>query len=153
MNMLLAGNWLGGLSRDRKGVAAVEFSIIGLLMVTLMLAAYDFGNAAQQQVQLQQAVRAGGAYAAAYPTDPTGIAGAVSNALPSGWTLSSSPAVACKCLDSSTGATSSTPCTAPNCTTDAKIITITATMPYVSISTLFSGVIPSNTAAYVYRCQ
>lgn len=151
MHMPLFRTWLHRFSRDQRGVAAVEFAIIGLFMITLMLAAYDFGNAAQQQVELQQAVRAGGAYAAAYPTDPTGIANAVKNTLPIGWKLSSAPSVVCQCLNSSTGATSATVCTAPSCTTDAKIITITATMPYTAF--WFTNFIPSNTATDVIRYQ
>jgi Flp pilus assembly protein TadG len=138
---------------DRRGVAALEFAIIALVLVTLVLGAFDFGNAAQQQVQLQEAVRAGGAYAATYPTDPTGIQNVVTNSLPTGWQLSSSPTVSCSCLDSSTGATSSTICTAPNCSTDAKIITITATMPYTTLTSLFARAIVANTATYVVRYQ
>jgi hypothetical protein len=33
------------------------------------------------------------------------------------------------------------------------MITITATMPYTSLTTLFAGVIPANTARYVVRYQ
>jgi Flp pilus assembly protein TadG len=153
MSTILIRTGLRPLSRDRRGVAAVEFSLIALFLITLMLAAYDFGNAEQEHVQLQQAVRAGGAYAAAYPTDPTGIATAVTSALPTGWSLTAPPSIVCKCLDSSTGATTTTVCTTPNCATDAKIISISATLPTASISGLFNGFIPATTANYVVRYQ
>jgi hypothetical protein len=141
---------LHGLARDRRGVVAIEFAIISLVLGTLTLGAFDLGNAAQQQIQLQAAVRAGGAYAATYPTDPAGIQNAVTNALPTGWTLSSPPVVACSCLSSSTGSTSSTICTAPNCSTDAKIITIQAQMAYASLTGLLANQIA---ATYVVRYQ
>ena len=44
---------LTDLWRDRCGVSAIEFAIIGSLLATLMLGAYDLGNAAQQEIQLQ----------------------------------------------------------------------------------------------------
>lgn len=145
--------------RDRRGVAALEFSVIALFMVTLMLAAYDLGNAAQEQIQLQQAVRAGGQYAMSFPTDTAGIQSAVTNALPNGWNLSSAPAIACYCLNPGTGgtsalgscsATSLQTCTGANI---GKMVSITATMPYTSLTVLFANAIPNNTATYVARFQ
>src|SRR4051794_2502529 len=106
---IATGNRLRRLARDRRGVAALEFTIIATLMLTMMLAAFDFGNAAQQQVQLQQVVRAGGAYAARYPTDASGIQGAVTAALPAGWTLTAPPSVTCGCLPAG-GGLSTTSC-------------------------------------------
>jgi Flp pilus assembly protein TadG len=56
-------------------------------MVALLLSVYDLGNAVQQQLQLQQALRAGGIYALAFPTQTggkgnEGIVEAVEQALP-----------------------------------------------------------------------
>jgi Flp pilus assembly protein TadG len=138
------------LQHDRRGVAALEFSIIGLLMVTFMLAAYDLGNAAQQQVALQQAVRTGGQYALSYPTNPTGVRTAVLRALPASWTLSDPggvPSVTCTCA----GATVS--CSSPGNCTPPFLVTITATMPYQALTPLFAAAIPFNRATYVTRIQ
>lgn len=140
------------LLHDRKGVAALEFSVIASFMITLMMGAYELGNAAQQQVALQSAVRAGAAYAATHPTDTTGIITVVTNALP-GWTFSAGPSIACGCLNTATGATSTTPCSAPVCTTDAKTVTVSASTAYASLTSLFANAIPSNTASYVVRFQ
>jgi Flp pilus assembly protein TadG len=154
---MLAMVWrhLRRLERDRAGVSAVEFAIVASIMVALVLAAFDFGNAAQTQIRLQQAVRAAGAYAVTCPTDTAGIQTAVTNALPSGWALSSAPGVTCSCLNPGTNATSATVCTAPNCVApaDAKIIKITATMPYTGLASPFFSALASNTASYVVRYQ
>jgi Flp pilus assembly protein TadG len=148
------------LRRDRRGVSAIEFAIIASIMVTLLLGAYDLGNAAMRQIQLQQAVRLGGVYAMLRPTDVPGIRAAVASVLPAGWTLTNPggvAAVACSCLDPSAGGTAAlagcTPanfdtCTAPS---TATVISITATMAYTTLTPLFAAAIPSNTATYVTR--
>jgi hypothetical protein len=151
---------LNCLRCDRRGVSAIEFAIIASIMVTLLLGAYDLGNAAMRQIQLQQAVRLGGAYAMDRPTDVTGIRTAVASVLPTGWVLTNPggvAAVTCSCLDPSAGGTAALAgctaadfdtCTAPN---TATIISITATMAYTTLTPLFAAAIPNNTATYVTR--
>ena len=146
---------------DRRGVAAIEFAMIGSLTAILVLGAYDFGNAAQQQIQLQEAVRSGGAYAMNHATDVAGIQGVVTNALPSGWTLTNPggvATVACSCLDPNTGAlTSLGVCSSANFDTCASgsgiIVSITATMAYTSVDPVFAAAIPQLSATYVTRFQ
>ena len=140
------------LRRDRRGVSAIEFAFIAPVMIMLMLGAFDFGNAAQQQIQLQQAVRAGGAYAISRPTDLAGIQEAVSAGLPDRWKLSGSVTTTCSCSD---GSLSAGTCDAPGlggCSANsAKTISITATLAYAP---LFFTAIPTNpTATYVVRFQ
>jgi len=150
MMALIAIRLRRAISRDRRGVAAVEFAIIALVMVTLMLGAYDFGNAAQEQIALQAAVQAGGDFAQRYPTFPTQIQAAVTAALPAGYTLSAAPTVTCTCGAAATAYT----CTAPPSTcVPPMLISVTATMPYVSIDPLFAAALPNNTASYVVRFQ
>ena len=143
------------IGADTSGVAALEFSMIAMLMISLLLGAFDLGNAAQQQIRLHQAVRAGTAYGATFPTDAAGIQAKVLAALPAGWTLSAPPVVACSCLNPSTNASSSTPCGVPTCVAPAtgKLLSVTATMPYTSLTPLFAGAIPNNTASHVIRYQ
>jgi Flp pilus assembly protein TadG len=155
-------NPLRRLQRDRRGVSAIEFAVIAPIMATLMLGAYDFGNAAQQQIDLQEAVRAGGAYALNHPTDVSGIQTIVTNSLPNGWTLTNQgavAAVACSCLNPTNGATTALAgctatnlanCTAPNA---GIMVSITATMAYTAIDRLFAAAIPNNSATYVTRVQ
>jgi Flp pilus assembly protein TadG len=62
------------LRRNASGIAAAEFALIAPVMVTLLLSTYDVGNAVQQQLQLQQALRAAGQYAMSFPTQTGGLA-------------------------------------------------------------------------------
>jgi hypothetical protein len=153
-------NTLGRLRRDQRGVSALEFAIMAPITLTLMLGAYDFGNAAQQQIDLQEAVRSGGAYALNHPTDVSGIQSIVQNSLPTGWTLTNTggvAAVACSCLNPTDGSvTSLSECNAINfatCTTPITgiVVSITATIAYNAIDPLFTAAIPNNSATYVTR--
>ena len=153
-------NAFGRVRCDRRGVAALEFAVVAAIMVTLMLGAYDLGNAAQRQIGLQEAVRAGGAYALNHPTDVTGIRTMVTNALPAGWTLTNSggvAAVACSCLNTTAGTTTGLggcttanfdTCTAPN---GGMLVSITATMAYTALTPFLAAAIPNNSATYVTR--
>ena len=147
------------LCRDRRGVSALEFAIVAPVMAMLLFGAYDFSNAAQQQIQLQEAVRAGGAYAISRPTDVTGIQNAVAGALPGGRQLVGGvAAVSCSCMDPGSGALSALPgCLATDldsCSaTSAKAISITATTTYTALTPLFAAAIPDNSATYVVRFQ
>ena len=137
------------LRRDQRGVAALEFVVIGGIMVTVMLAAYDFGNAAQEQIALQQAVKAGAQYAQYFPAATSNdIQNEVTSALPNGWTLSSAPAVACSC--NGTAYTCGSP---PSSCPLPVTVAVTATMSYTSLTSLFAGAIPNNTASYEVRIQ
>ena len=152
---------LTNLPSDRRGVAAIEFAMIGSLAAVLVLGAYDFGNAAQQQIQLQEAVRSGGAYAMNHATDVSGIQSVVTSALPSGWTLTNTggvATVACSCLNPSTGnVTSLAGCSPTNFDTCASgsgvMVSITATMAYTSVDPVFAAAIPQLSATYVTRFQ
>lgn len=143
------------LGRDRRGVSAVEFAIVAPMMVILMLGAYDLGNAAQQQIALQEAVRAGGEYAQYFPTNPAGIQTAILNALPSGWVLTNpggSPVVSCSCTG--TNGTETFDCSTPpsDCSTSSPmLVSITATMAYSAIDPVFAAALPNTTATYVVR--
>lgn len=139
------------LRRDRRGVSALEFAVIAPVMVTVMLAAFDFGNAAQQQIALQEAVRSGAAYAQYFPTDKVGIRGAVTGAMPDGWSLSDVPVVSCTCNGGAAFSCDNPPANCP----PPLMLTISATMPYTPISALFPTLNGSSviTANYVVRVQ
>ena len=82
----------------------MEFALIAPILVVAAFATFDLGNAAQQQIELQEAVRAGAVYASSFPTDPTGIAAAVKNAVPASWTdvtVTVSDLVACSGISTS----------------------------------------------------
>jgi Flp pilus assembly protein TadG len=137
-------------------VSAIEFAIIAPIMLTLMLGAYDFGNAAQEQSALQQAVADAGAYAMSNPTNFTGMTTAVTNAFPS-----ATPSLQCGCINPSTGVIVSSQflCTVANITANCtghntgKLIYIAATAPYTHVGSMFSSAIANNAAKYVVRFQ
>jgi Flp pilus assembly protein TadG len=137
--------------RDQRGVSAIEFAIIAPIAATVMLAAFDLGNAAQQQIALREAVRTGGQYAIHFPTNPSDIQAAVTSALPSGWTLSNPggvPVVTCQCGTYGTY----NDCSAPPATcTDPMLLTITATMAYAALEPWVTTAIPNLSASYVVR--
>jgi Flp pilus assembly protein TadG len=92
---------VGTTRTDQRGVAALEFALIASALLILLLGGYDIGNAIQQRMLLQQALRAGGQYAMSFPTqtDPSGSVGtdsgivqAINQALPANW-LSQEPTV------------------------------------------------------------
>ncbi len=66
--------------RDRQGIATVEFALVGSVLVTLMLGAYQIGNGIQEITQMQQALFAGAVYAVSYPTQ-TGAAGSANDGI------------------------------------------------------------------------
>src|SRR6202051_2231434 len=103
------GNRLRLFWCDRRAVSAIEFAMIAPIVVMLMLGAYDLGNAAQQQIALQEAVRTGGQYAIHFPTTPTGVWTAVTSAMPSGWQLTNTGSypndIACSCTNSTNSTT------------------------------------------------
>jgi Flp pilus assembly protein TadG len=137
---------------DRRGVSAIEFAIIAPVMLTLMLHVYDLGNAAQQQITLQEAVRAGGQYALHYPptstTAVTAVQTAVTGALPAGWSLSNAASITCSCSAISYSCTSlPSPCTSPF------VVAITATKSYTALEPTVAAAIPNLTATYVTRIR
>jgi len=136
--------------RDQRGVAAIEFLLIASVLFTLLLVAAGFGNVAHRQIAIQSAVRAGGEYARFFPTDSTGIQNAVTDALPSGWTLSAKPTVTCSCAGAATscsGIATGTTCNAPF------LVNISASMPASSITTPIWSRSFNNSASYEVRIQ
>jgi Flp pilus assembly protein TadG len=137
--------------RDRRGVAALEFMIMGPVLVILVFAGFQFGDVIQKQIALQQAVKSGGEYARYFPTAEAGIKSTITNALPPGFTLSSgSPTVACFCngaLLSCTSIGTGTTCTPP------LLVNVQATMPASVLNLIiWSATIP-NVASYEVRVQ
>lgn len=142
--------------RDRRGIVALEFALIGGMLVMVMLAVWDIGNAAQQTIRLHEALHAAGQYALSFPTDQTGIRRAVTNALPSGWTnvTVSGPAYSCTCWSSS-GSSADPSGTAPACScpdglTVEEFLQIGASRP---LAPLLIQTLSAASASYVVRFQ
>jgi len=133
------------LLRHRRGISAVEFALIAPVLGVILFAMIDVGGAAFQYIELVQALSAGSAYAINHSSDTSGIQGAVSAALPSGWTNVTVGAPLYFCMSSANscssppagGATSpiaaSTCCPSGTCTSSGQAIYLTASRPNSSI--------------------
>jgi len=137
--------------RDRRGVSAMEFGLLAPVLFTALLATFELGNAAQQQIKLQEALRAGGQHAITYPDDGIGIRATVTNALPAGWSnvTVSTPTTSCTCW-SSTGTAS---CSGSGNACSAgyvveRFMTLSGSATYTG-----SFVSPTISASYVLRYQ
>jgi Flp pilus assembly protein TadG len=138
------------LLRDQRGTAALEFMLIALGLITLVFAVAGFGDVTQRQIAIQSAVRSGGEYARFFPTDETGIRSAITNALPSGWTLSGAPTVTCSCAGITTscsGIATGTTCNPPF------LVIVSASMPASAITTPLWSRSFNNSASYEVRVQ
>jgi Flp pilus assembly protein TadG len=65
------------LGESEEGVAAIELAAICAVLATLAVGMFEFATAIHQNVQLQQAARAGVEYAMKFPSDVAGIEQAV----------------------------------------------------------------------------
>ncbi len=140
------------VAADRRGISALEFGLIGGLLATLLLGAWDIGNAAQQQIRLHEALRAAAEYARSFPTDTTGITSAVSGALPGGWTDASvaAPVASCACWNASSGSSASSTCTCPTGETLERFLTLGVSRPFSAM--LFRS-LTLVSSSYVLRYQ
>lgn len=140
------------LARDRRGVSALEFGLIAGVLATILLSVWDIGNAMQQEIRLEQALRAAAQYAQSFPTDTAGITAAVTNAVPAGWSDVSvaAPSSACYCASSGSAAVASPGCTCPSGETLERFLTLGASRPY-SAALLTS--ITTLSGTYVLRYQ
>ena len=140
--------WIGALTRDRRGVSAVEFGLAAPVFLAALSPVIDLGLAFSQQIRVNQAVEAGAAYAAVNPYNSgtswsSGVLSAITNAT----TLSVSPTVGsqtCGCPNSTNTAivthdTASTCGTAnggtacSDGTQPGYYVTISATATYTSV--------------------
>ncbi|WP_458197216.1 TadE/TadG family type IV pilus assembly protein [Bradyrhizobium sp. UFLA05-153] len=137
--------------RDQRGAAALEFIIVAVfVLVPLLFAVVEVGDVTQRQTAIQSAVRAGGEYARFFPTDSNGIQNTVTNALPSGLSLSGTPTVACSCAGTATSC--SAIATGTTCNTPF-LIQISASMPASSIITPWWSQSFSNRVSYEVRVK
>lgn len=135
---------------DRRGAVAVEFAFIVPMVATMLMGLYDIGYAVQQRLMLQQAVRAGGQFALAFPTLPVSIMQAVQKALPPEWTdVTVSVPALCGCP----AAPPSSDC-APGCElgeTSETFVTLTVSRPFGAL--MLATILPRSTASYVVQVQ
>lgn len=133
-----------------RGTAAIEFAIVGSVLVTLLLAGVDLGMAFYSDMQVETSAQSGAEYAAVHGFDATAITSAVTHATSaSGIDASPAPFQFCGCVSASavTGATCGTVC--PDGMTAGSYVTVTAArsystlIPYPSLPASFTQVATS----------
>lgn len=131
-------------TRSQSGAAVIEFVIVAPVLLLLMFGLFDIGNAIQQKIWLEQAVRAGGMIALSGSATTTEIENAVQAASWSNVSASASKPTK-YCPDGST------PPTGGTCFPDPTYqrVTITASVPF----NWFVVPITSLGASYVEQVQ
>jgi Flp pilus assembly protein TadG len=134
-------SWIGALTRDRRGVSAVEFGLAAPVFLAALSPVIDLGLAFSQQIRVNQAVEAGAQYAAVNQYNSGTWATNVQSAITNATSLTVSPTVGsetCGCPNATNTAISnvgSPPCT--QACTDGTIagyyVTISATATYTSV--------------------
>jgi len=119
------------------------------LLVTMLFAVFNIGNAVHELLLLQQALRAGGLYALSFPTQNgdlnspnPGILMAIQQALPASMTANA---------DAANNVTLQTPVLAGDASN--RTITITATIPNAFLTGPLFAALNLNTVSYVIRVQ
>lgn len=91
-------------TRARRASAAVEFAIVGPLLLLLATGIYDYGTAMWQKMQVANAARVGAAYVTTTGWNAAAVTLAVQGATGlAGITASPAPTQACGCPDAARG--------------------------------------------------
>lgn len=127
---------LAYLSKDRgrSGLAAIEFAIIGPVIVIALICTCDLGLAIYHDMQVESAADAGAEYAALYGYDATKISNAVI-ASTSGFTINASPAPVQSCDCPTNGGVTQVTCgnTCADGTLAGTYVTVSAAGTYTTI--------------------
>ena len=138
--------------KDRRGIAAMEFAVIGIPMAMLLFAAADFGMAIWQRLAMQSAVAAGASFAQVFPTQSAEIIKRIRISLPDSLKDSTidPPTISCDCGGG--GGTMSGGACSASCPAGSKRVFVT-----LSVSRDYSAfhftAITGNSAFYVVRVQ
>src|SRR6267154_3541167 len=85
--------WICALTRDCRGVSAVEFGLAAPVFLAALSPVIDLGLAFSEQIRVNQAVEAGAQYASINPYNGGTWASNVQSAMTNGTTLTISPTV------------------------------------------------------------
>lgn len=121
-------------SSATSGTAAIEFAIIGSVMVTLLVVGADLGMAFYSDMQVQTSAQSGAEYAVVHGFNASGISTAVTNATStSGIDASPEPFQSCGCVSGSTVNNTTCGTVCPDGMTAGTYVTVTATRTYSTI--------------------
>jgi Flp pilus assembly protein TadG len=116
-------------TRWQSGAAVIEFVIVAPVLLLVWFGLFNIGNAIQQKIWLEQAVRAGGIRALSAGDNPNAITKAVQNASWANVSVTTTVAPTPLCPDGSTLQSNGNCGSGPT----FQFITITATVPFVSV--------------------
>lgn len=117
-----------------RGTAAIEFAIVGSVMVTLLVAGADLGLAFYSDMQVETSAQSGAEYAAVHGFDATSISSAVTHATSSsGIAASPAPFQFCGCVSGSAVAGAACGSVCPDGMTAGTYVTVTATRTYSTL--------------------
>ena len=125
---------ISGLVTDQSGVAAIEFSFMGAILVLVFIMTVDLGLGFYNYLKVQTSAQTGAMYAAVSGFDATNISSAVAAATTtSGIAASPSPTSFCGCPSNS--GVSTVTCNS-NCSDGYKAgtyVAVTATKTYTTL--------------------
>lgn len=144
---LLARAW-----RRRDGAAAIEFAIIGPLLLSLVIGVTELGLAIRASMLAQEAAAAGALYASQHGWDASGVSAAVLAATDEA-SLAASPApqLYCGCPGASGVAAATCGERCPDDQAARQYVTVSATIPRVSVIRSSLGLGASMTATSTVR--
>jgi Flp pilus assembly protein TadG len=119
---------------DCQGVAAIEFAIVGPMLVVMMICTVDLGTGIFRRMQVQNAAQAGAIYAALHGFTASSISTAVTSATNfSGISASPAPATFCGCASGNAISTISCSSTCTGGGSPGTYVTVSAQATYTPI--------------------
>jgi len=123
-----------GKADDCRGVAAIEFAIVGPMLVVMMVCTIDLGTGIFRKMQVQNAAQAGAIYAALHGFTASSISTAVTSATNlSGISASPAPTTYCGCASSNTISSVSCSSTCSGGSSPGTYVTVSAQAVYTPI--------------------
>lgn len=121
-------------SSATSGTAAIEFAIVGSVLVTLLLVSVDLSLAFYSDMQVQTSAQSGAEYAAVHGFNTTSISSAVTNATSaSGISASPAPSQFCGCASASSVASATCGTACSDGMTAGTYVTVTARRTYSTL--------------------
>jgi Flp pilus assembly protein TadG len=140
------------LPSGRRGIAATEFALIAVPMTLMLAAAFDFGLALWQRMQMETALTAAAGYALAFPTQTGAICDIITQSLPPGLTKpTANVALAAPECPANLSQPATRECSA-TCTQGPGGVFVTLSVSS-SYAPLYFSAITTNSANYVVRVQ
>lgn len=142
---------LGAFLRGRRGNVALEFAFVAPLVITLMGACIDYGQAIEAKILLTNAAAAGAQYASqssANAQNTAGIRAAVRGAANDTQnSISVTASLACNCPDGTTVACGTGTCAAGGPPMQQSIVTASENFTAMLAMPFFTGAVPLSASA------